>query len=142
MSAAETEEVLTAQARDILRGTYRRPLEILKLAKKLKGFKKFGYARRILARARNDTAISGDRKLRLEIHQQSALCTYKDPDLPADSRLDRALEILREVEDLSTTREQETLGLAGAIFTSDPVVALVWISISLAGLSAAAPALL
>ncbi|HST52515.1 MAG TPA: tetratricopeptide repeat-containing protein [Pyrinomonadaceae bacterium] len=116
MSAAETEDALVAQARDILRGTYRRPLEILKLAKKLKGYKKFGYARRILARARNDPAIYGDTRLRLEIHQQSALCTYKDPDLPADSRLDRALEILREVEDLSTTRKQETLGLAGAIF--------------------------
>jgi predicted acylesterase/phospholipase RssA len=116
MSVAEQEDSLVAQARDILRGTYRRPAEILKLAKKLKGSKQFGYARRILARARKDATINNDARLRLEIYQQSSLCTYKDPDLPADSRLDRALEILREVEDLSETHNQETLGLVGAIY--------------------------
>jgi len=35
-----------------------------------------------------------DQKLREKIYQQFALCTYKDQDLPADERLDRALEIL------------------------------------------------
>jgi predicted acylesterase/phospholipase RssA len=116
MSAPEEKALLVAQASDILRGTYRRPAEILSLAKRLKDFKQFGYARRILARARKDSTINDDTALRLKIHQQSALCTYKDPDLPVDSRLDRALEILREVEDLSATHDQETLGLAGAIF--------------------------
>jgi predicted acylesterase/phospholipase RssA len=110
------EDPLVAQARDILRGTYRRPSEILSLAKRLKGSKQFGYARRILARARKDASVNDDAKLRLEIHQQSALCTYKDPDLPMDSRLDRALEILREVEDLSETTNPETLGITGAIY--------------------------
>jgi hypothetical protein len=108
---------LVREATDILRGTYRKPAEILALAKGLKRYKQFGYARRILARARKDPAVFTEPK-RLEIFQQSALCTYKDPDLPADSRLDRALEILREVEDLSATRNQETLGLVGAINAS------------------------
>jgi predicted acylesterase/phospholipase RssA len=114
MSAVEDNVVNKAQ--DILRGTYRRPSEILSLAKKLKEAKQFGYARRILARARKDPAINEVASMRLMIHQQSALCTYKDPELPVDSRLDRALEILREVEDLSTTHNQETLGLVGAIY--------------------------
>ncbi|MHC4623107.1 MAG: hypothetical protein ACYS4W_04320, partial [Planctomycetota bacterium] len=33
-----------------------------------------------------------------------------------DSRLDLALEILQECENLGETEDQETLGLAGAIF--------------------------
>src|SRR5262249_2500276 len=45
-----------------------------------------------------------------------ALCTYKDPDLPADQRLDKALQILRTDTRLAITSSQETLGLAGAIF--------------------------
>jgi predicted acylesterase/phospholipase RssA len=88
---------------------------MLALSKKLKAVKEFSLARRILARARKDQAIFTEPK-RLEIFQQSALCTYKDPNLPADSRLDRALDILRMVEDLSTTVNTETLGIAGAIY--------------------------
>lgn len=121
MSAADSTLVtdagdkLVSEAKEILRGTYRKPAEILALAKRLKEVKQFGYARRILARARKDPAVY-DEPRRLEIFQQSALCTYKDPDLPVDRRLDRALEILREVEDLSATPNPETLGLAGAIY--------------------------
>lgn len=44
------------------------------------------------------------------------MCTYKDPDLPTDLKFDRALEILGQCEDLNTTRDQERLGLAGAIY--------------------------
>jgi predicted acylesterase/phospholipase RssA len=102
-------------AYDILRGEYQRPEEILKLAKRLKELKEFGLARRVLARARNDKTIFTHPNL-LEIFQQSALCTYKDPNLPADSRLDRALEILESVGDLSKTENTETLGIAGAIY--------------------------
>lgn len=107
---------IVKEATEILRGKSRTPAEILKLAGELKSAQQFGLARKILARARRSHALSEDRGLRLKLHQQSALCTYKDPDLPADSRLDRALEILREVEDLSQTRDQETLGLVGAIY--------------------------
>lgn len=109
-------EDIVKEATEILRGKSRTPVDILKLAGELKAGLQFGLARKILARARRSHALNEDRRLRLKLHQQSALCTYKDPDLPADSRLDRALEILLEVEDLSQTRDQETLGLVGAIY--------------------------
>ncbi|MDT7777520.1 MAG: hypothetical protein QOC99_32 [Acidobacteriota bacterium] len=114
MSAAEDD--IQTEAKNILRGTQRNPAYILKLAKRLKEAKQFGYARRLLARARKDPSINAVPKLRLEIFQQSALCTYKDPDLPVDARLERALEIIREIEDISQTRNPETLGLVGAIY--------------------------
>ncbi|MDT5294478.1 MAG: hypothetical protein QOJ76_1358 [Acidobacteriota bacterium] len=114
MTAAEDD--IKNEAKDILRGTERSPAEILTLAKRLKEAKQFGYARRILARARKNPVVYADPKQRLEIFQQSAFCTYKDPDLAVDARLDRALEILREVEDLSQTVNTETLGITGAIY--------------------------
>lgn len=104
-------------AHDTLRGQSLEPREMLKLAKKLKEEKEFGLARRLLSRARLEPSLSGNQKLRLEVYQQSALCTYKDPDLQADARLDRALEILSQsCEDINTTTDQETLGITGAIY--------------------------
>jgi predicted acylesterase/phospholipase RssA len=104
-------------ARSILRGQSLEPREMLELAKKLKDEKQFGFARRLLARARVEPSLSEDPKLRLKIHQQAAVATYKDPDLQADARLDRALDILRQsCEDINTTRNQETLGITGAIY--------------------------
>jgi predicted acylesterase/phospholipase RssA len=104
-------------ALDILRGQSLAPQKMLDLAKHLKAEKEFGLARRLLARARREPALYDDLNLRLSVYQQLALCTYKDPDLQADARLDRALEILREsCEDLSETTDQETLGIAGAIY--------------------------
>jgi predicted acylesterase/phospholipase RssA/tetratricopeptide (TPR) repeat protein len=73
----------------------------------------FSQARRLLARAEGHPTSAG---LRLLLAQQHALCTYKDQDLPVDRRLDRALEILGEVENLAETSVQETLGIAGAIY--------------------------
>ncbi len=103
-------------AENILRGEQASPKDILDLATELKNDKYFGYARRLLFRARQDPGISADPKLATRLRQQHALCTYKDPDLPADLKYDRALEILAQCDDLSTTRKQETLGIAGAIF--------------------------
>jgi predicted acylesterase/phospholipase RssA len=90
--------------------------EMLKLAKRLAEYKSIGLARRILKRARMELKRSEYPAIYLEIFQKSALYTYKDPDLPLEWRLDRALEILSEVEDLARTESQETLGLAGAIY--------------------------
>ena len=100
----------------ILRGGQQGPRKMLELAEKLKGELRFTYARRLLLRAskHKDTAL--DQKLRVKLHQQLALCTYKDEDLPADERLDRALEILREIADFETTTDQETLGLIAAVY--------------------------
>jgi hypothetical protein len=109
-------KALQELAKQVLRGQSAEPRDLLKLAGELKRAKQFGYARRILARARLDPSINDDSRLRRTIYQQLALCTYKDPDLPADARLDRALEILRELENLAETVDQETLGIAGAIY--------------------------
>lgn len=106
---------LVQEAQNILRGRSESQEGILDLAMKLKNDEmKFGYARKLLAKARSTRVETRD--LRTKLCQQHALCTYKDPDLPAHSRLDLALEILQECEDLKETEDQETLGLAGAIF--------------------------
>lgn len=104
------------RAKAVLRGQYAPPRDLLKLAESLKKKKSFHLAWQLLARARRDPDARGDLKLRLKLGQQQALCTYKDPDLPTELRLTRALEILKETDDLDQTTNQETLGLAGAIY--------------------------
>ncbi|HEX8355660.1 MAG TPA: patatin-like phospholipase family protein [Pyrinomonadaceae bacterium] len=104
-------------ARRLLRGeSPPPPAEMLRLAKELMESKSFTLARRVLGRAMLDPTINKDQGLKLLIHQKAAVCTYKDMDLPADSRLDRALELLPVCEELDATRNQETLGIAGAIY--------------------------
>jgi len=102
-------------AESILRGRQGEPAEMLAVAKKLKEENRFGYARRLLSRASNAAGLCKSKGLRENIFQQLALCTYKDEDLPADERLDRALDILCQIADFETTRNQETLGLIGSI---------------------------
>ncbi|MDQ6704684.1 MAG: patatin-like phospholipase family protein, partial [Acidobacteriota bacterium] len=81
----------------------------LRLAKDLQHMRFFSFARQYLALAR--------KKFPDEIWfgQQHAVCTYKDPDLPSDLRLDRALAILNEVDAVDRTTRNETLGIAGSI---------------------------
>jgi predicted acylesterase/phospholipase RssA len=113
MSAIESSAV--KRAREVLLGTAGSPAEILALAKELKEEQEFAYARKVLWVAR--TQKPPDEKTRVRLRQELALCTYKDAELPADFRLDRALEILEDQEEnLLTTKDQETLGLAGGIF--------------------------
>ena len=100
----------------ILRGGQEGPRKMLELALRLEGELRFTYARRLLLRASKHRDTAPDPKLREKIFQQLALCTYKDEDLPADERLDRALETLREIADFETTTVQETLGLIGAVY--------------------------
>jgi predicted acylesterase/phospholipase RssA len=93
------------------------PQALYELAIDLKNGSRFGMARRLLERAREDR----DRQIEspafsLLLRQQHALCTYKDPDLPRHVALDRALKILNHEGDLDRTENQETLGLAGAIY--------------------------
>ncbi len=114
LNKESTENVETAKT--ILRGGQAEPREMLELAKKLKGELRFNYARRLLARASTHEAITTDMKLRQTIFQQLALCTYKDEDLPADGRLDRALTTLRQIAEFDTTTDQETLGLIASIY--------------------------
>ncbi len=84
------------------------------LAKRLKKVDKIGVARRVLARARKQGGF--DATLGRKLAQEHALCTYKDPDRPVLQALDEGLDILRGSFDLETTEDQETLGLAGAIY--------------------------
>jgi predicted acylesterase/phospholipase RssA/MinD-like ATPase involved in chromosome partitioning or flagellar assembly len=107
---------LVSDAKQILRGRQADPIEMLALAKKLKAETQFSYARRLLTRASTSETLGQDRQLRENIFQQLALCTYKDQDLPADERLDRALTILGQLDDFQTTTNQETLGLIGSIY--------------------------
>jgi len=111
-SLAEAE----SDARLIIGGSEARPTEVLALEKVLRGGRKFGLARKILERCADHRDLVGNAQLRLAIGQKWALCTYKDPDLPNDKKLDDAPRILQSVADLETTTDQETLGLAGAIF--------------------------
>ena len=109
---AESRSEKLDRARSYLRGKGATSDEYFKLAKDLKGTNDFGYARRLLARARDEfrDELVRDRKRALLFTQQLALCTYKDPDQPAFQRLERALEILKEVEDLDTTRIRKPWG--------------------------------
>jgi predicted acylesterase/phospholipase RssA len=68
-----------------------------------------------LQRARRTKPEANLPSTRLKVAQLLALVTYKDPDLPPDEKLDDALAVLMEADDLPTTRDQETLGLAGSI---------------------------
>jgi predicted acylesterase/phospholipase RssA len=111
-------KVDTRRANAILTGTDSGvdPSDLLKLAKRLAGDKSIGLARRLLNKARVGLARTSFAAIYVEIFQKSALYTYKDPDLPADWRLDRAFAILEAGDDLGSTRDPESLGLAGAIY--------------------------
>jgi predicted acylesterase/phospholipase RssA len=101
-------EMLMAVSRRALRDEWR-PDERAELAiDVLRDHQQFNYARRLLNRIR----LLQDSEL---LRQQHALCTYKDLELPAARRLDRALQILGEPAPLEQSHSAETLGIAGAI---------------------------
>jgi predicted acylesterase/phospholipase RssA len=103
------------KAKLILQGADTALEQLRKLGNDLKADTSFGYGWKIFSRARRKDEVKKDPKLNLNLAQKQAVCTYKDPDLPADQRLKRAFEILEQADDLRTTTNQETLGLAGAI---------------------------
>ncbi|GAA4352617.1 hypothetical protein GCM10023165_42100 [Variovorax defluvii] len=104
------------RARAALAGQYGTPDELIKLVDQLKRERRFSHARHLLERLRLQREVTTDPRLRLVVAQKLALVTYKDADLPGDLKFERALDILRSVEDLETTKDPETLGLAGAIY--------------------------
>jgi predicted acylesterase/phospholipase RssA len=112
--AQESDAVKTGK--DILRGKQVIPGELLRLIKELKKERAFGLGRKLLDKYTGDSIVRGDASLRLKVAQQRALCTYKDPDLLSDEKLDTALQILKEGDDLDRTTDRESLGLAGAIY--------------------------
>jgi predicted acylesterase/phospholipase RssA len=102
------------EAKDYLNGHQVTPERIKDLVKYLKNEDRFGWARMVLSKVQD--AQIPDAALRTWFAQQHALCTYKDPDLPVLRALDQALAILQGNLDLANTSDQETLGIAGAIF--------------------------
>lgn len=102
------DELLVAVARRALSGGWR-PDERVALAAVLRDHQQFGYARRLLARVRNEGPDSE------RLRQQHALCTYKDQGLPGGRRLDWALDVLEAGGPLSASTSAETLAIAGAI---------------------------
>ena len=81
--------------------------------KLLKKAFEFGLARKLLERCRADVPVAR----RTWAQQQLALCTYKDEELPPDSRLSDALKILEEIGLRDPMCDDpETLGLGGAIY--------------------------
>ena len=87
-----------------------------KLAEAMKKYNEFGYARKLFGRIRDKGNFTG--LDRVKIGQHHALCTYKDTDLAAADRFERALKILDEVDELKCepSQQQETLGLRGAVY--------------------------
>ena len=118
-SREKTRADKVAHAQSILRGTEASPSETYALAGELEKINEFGYARRLYGRLRAGGNYSGlDKKTPAKVGQRHAICTYKDPDLPAADRFKRALEILDEVDRLGPTRgeRQESAGLRGAVY--------------------------
>jgi len=90
--------------------------DLKKLAVSLRSEREFGHARKLFALILERYSPMIEPKTRIYLGQQQALCTYKDPHLPTGSKLDTALKILEQTDPLRTTQDQETLGLAGAIY--------------------------
>jgi predicted acylesterase/phospholipase RssA len=103
------------RAEEIVRGRSESPGAILELAERLKNEKAFSLARRILERAREHRDARPGWAPFVTLLQRLAFCTYMDPDLPKEPRLDRALAILEVLLDVRPEISQETRGLLGAI---------------------------
>ena len=104
------------RAKEILRGATAPLDEIQQLAEHFKDSRYFSYARRLfaLARAHPDAKRQSEARW-LKLLQRSALCTYRDLDLPADERFRGALDLLEQADLNRPEPSAETLGLAGAI---------------------------
>lgn len=111
-----TEIADAARGRNILRGEMASEEEKYDLAMSLKDANQFGLARKLLGRIKQHLIVDTEKVTWLKVGQQRALCTYKDPDLTADERLHSAFEILKGVDEPTTSTDPETLGLAGAIY--------------------------
>ena len=86
-----TKSAEATRAEAIIAGGTPAPGELKSLAKKLKGQQRFGLARRLLRQRFDEKPFQGPPGERLDVGRQLAICTYKDPDLPADERHDAAL---------------------------------------------------
>lgn len=111
-------------ANEILAGRIVSAQETYHLANGLREEGVYSYARKLFAQLRKSQAaevelvdVLWDTDVRVKLALQHSSCTYEDPDLPADSRFDAALEILEEVEDIQQSTNSDVLSLAGDIYT-------------------------
>ena len=110
--------VVTAadKAQQILAGLSVPVAETLQVAAALNNARVFGLLRKLLEKLSTDPAVQNDAPMRDQVAKQLALATYKDADLPADLKFDRAIHVLRSAVDIDTTTDQEILGMLGAIY--------------------------
>jgi hypothetical protein len=113
--SSKRESQAVQRAKEIRRGQSVELREVKPLVAQLKAGKAFGDARKLLQHVCLLPELGQDQALRTWCIQQHALCTYKDPDLSPESKFDRALTILKQLGNLRTIQDQETLGLAGAV---------------------------
>lgn len=103
------------RTRDLLRGKWSDSQQLQDLYKELEKLDQYAYATDVLL-----TKIKQDEKegkpISIREHQTLVKFIYKDHSLPASFKFDNAIQRLNAYDDLSTTRNCETLGLAGAIY--------------------------
>lgn len=99
-------------AREIVAGAIARPTEVYELAGKLMDDGDFGLARAILARVR---ASNVDAELRAKLGRLHAQATCRDVELPVDSRIAEALQILQESDPPQASANPDTLSGTGDI---------------------------
>ncbi len=113
-SQVKQKEKLISDAQTILGDKNTKPEDILTLAIELHGHDEIGMARKILEQAAqlkiDDLAVKN------KIIQKWALSTYKDTHINRKKALELAIDILQQEFDLSADNEQETFGIAGAIY--------------------------
>jgi len=97
----------------ILGGAQTSPDELAQLSESLTDQDQFNLCRKLLD-AKHALA-QGDPQAHLRLGLYKALCTYQDSSLPVRQRLDLALTILGQIQDLATTRNEQTLKYAGAV---------------------------
>lgn len=112
MGAGTNPSADVLQARRILRDSApaTTTADRVALAKRLKDDLQFSYARQLFARLHQKEPCTASYRT------NQALCTYKDPELPVELRLDAALEVLgTRPGGLDAEDSYEALGIAGAI---------------------------
>jgi len=107
--AKTNRERLIELAKDILAG--KKPATI-EAAEEMKEERLFSYAIAVLEKFKKDNPKHPSRAKCL---QQLAFCTYKNPDLPSDTKFDKALEYLSKIKG-EEARSEETYGLTGAAY--------------------------
>lgn len=114
-----TVEQLLQRSNDIRRGAHEEPATAFGIAKRLADEQYLEHARRLAQHIADGESFEGIDAV--ELYQQWALWTSKNPDAPDDSKHGDALAILDDIkhlengQSLDATTDPETLGIAGGI---------------------------